>query len=231
MRTEKEAVNSGVLLGDGQNDVSYSQQRIDEISLRQQDIRAHRDEHTIRVEAIGRQMAIEEARLASAGTFHQSSPVDGMVWRRLVAPGSEIVIGTEIMEVVDCSDLFLQVAVDEREFDRLHPGDRASVRLVGADQEIEGVIRSLRGTKSVTEDRFLAAAPVGNEPHQAQVVVSLPHQSGLVPNASNYCQVGRTAKVTFHKDHGTSLAKTRSVVSLARLQYPFLMKVADHVRF
>ncbi|MEO5376029.1 MAG: hypothetical protein H7840_17540 [Alphaproteobacteria bacterium] len=38
LRSEKAALSDGVLLGDGQNDVAYSQQRSDEIVLRQQDI-------------------------------------------------------------------------------------------------------------------------------------------------------------------------------------------------
>ncbi|CAA7621921.1 HlyD family secretion protein [Magnetospirillum sp. SS-4] len=195
MRDELRSIDGNVFLGDGQNDVPYSRQRMDEVRLRLQEIAARRDEYATRVEAIDRQITVETDRLRYQASFTQPSPISGVVWRSFVTPGTDVVIGTELMEVLDCSNLFLDVSLAERHFDSIRPGNVAEVRLIGSDDVVEGVVKSVRGAASVTDDRHLAARLPGRKDRELQVIITLPKTVGT--NAANFCQVGRSAKVVF----------------------------------
>jgi multidrug resistance efflux pump len=192
----------GVYLGDGQNDVPYSQQRIDEISLRQQDIQARRAEYQLRVVQIMKQISAERERLERAGQSRHFAPRDGIVWKNFVADGGEVVIGTELVELLDCSDIFLDVTLDESKYEEVRPGSLAQVRLVGATNSIEGKVRSVRGSGAVTEDRLLAARVPARTDRHFQVIVDL-DRNALDLGEATFCQVGRAAKVTFNRPLGT----------------------------
>lgn len=189
----------GVFLGDGQNDVPYSQQRMDEIALRQQDIAARRTEHHLRAAQIRKQVEVERERLERTALSRHAVSRDGVVWKNFVADGGEVVIGTELVEILDCSDIFLDVTLDESKFEEVRPGAAARVRLVGASRDIAGTVRSVRGSGAVTEDRLLAAKVPPRTDRQSQAIIEL-DRAALDVGEASYCQVGRAAKVTFDRD-------------------------------
>lgn len=194
LETRLASVVNGHFLSEGLNDVPYSQQRLDEITIRQTDIAVRRSEYAIRVVEIDRQIEAERTRLTRMRTIHHTAPVDGIIWKRFVKPGNEVVIGTELVEIVDCGSTFLDVSLDEARFAELHIGQRATVRLVGSDQLFEARVRLLRGSGAVTEDRFLAARTEVRGAREFQAILDF-DTSVAGAAAENFCLIGRSAEV------------------------------------
>jgi multidrug resistance efflux pump len=187
-----------VIGADGQNDVPYSQQRVDEILLREQDIAARRHEHLIRLGQLDRLITVEQDRIDRLTTAQIAAPRDGIIWRNHVANGGEVQPGATIAELLDCGDLFLDVTVDERKYEAIRPGDTTEVLLIGAAKSITGTVRSVRGSGAVTDDQYLAAKVPARAAKEFQVIVDL-DRNALDLSDGTYCQVGRAAKVTISK--------------------------------
>lgn len=196
LTVRRQSVEQATFLSEGQNDVPYSQQRLDEIRLRLFDLEARRSEYSIRVREIEHQLMTEVARLAATRLTRLNSPVDGIVWKRFVKPDNEVVIGTELVEIIDCKSAFLDVSLDEESFARIRIGDEAEVRLVGADTAFTARVRAVRGAGAVTQDRLLAARPQTRGPRESQAILSFdPQQHG--GSIENFCLIGRSAEVAF----------------------------------
>ncbi|WP_323795505.1 HlyD family secretion protein [Nisaea sp.] len=196
LNVRRQSVQQTTFLSEGQNDVPYSQQRLDEIRLRLFDLEARRSEYTIRVREIERQFETETKRLAATRLTRLYSPVDGIVWKRFVKPGNEVVTGIELLEIVDCANAFLDVSLEEESFSRIRIGDEAEVRLVGANAPFSARVLALRGAGAITEDRLLAARPQMRGPREFQAILSFdPQQHGAGPQ--NFCLIGRSAEVAF----------------------------------
>jgi multidrug resistance efflux pump len=196
LKEERAAAEQGVFVDTSQNDVPYSRQRSDEIELRQQDLRARRREYEIRAAQIDNQIVIEEERLAVAQRSVQRAPSRSVVWQRSVAKGTDVVVGGELLQLLDCDDLFLEVMLDQRHFDAVRPGQRTSVRLIGSDTPLDGVVRTVRGNATSARDTLAVARP--GEQHQRELAVTVavnPQQ--LAGVTGTFCSVGRSARVSF----------------------------------
>lgn len=188
----------GVIGSDGQNDVPYSQQRVDEIVLREQDNAARRQEYIIRLGQLDRLITVEQDRIERMVEARLLASRDGIVWRNHVPTGGDVQQGAWVAELLDCGDLFLDVTVDERKFEDIRPGVRADILLIGSTHTIPGTVRSVRGSGAVTEDPLLAAKVPSRAPKEFQVIVDL-DRNALDLGEGTFCQVGRAAKVTIRK--------------------------------
>src|SRR4029079_14478737 len=88
----------------------------------------------------------ESERLARSNRFELRLPVDNVIWTTGASPGSTVVEGQFIMDLADCRHRFIAVELPERVFEQVKTGDRASIRLVGADAWVEGLVRQERGS-------------------------------------------------------------------------------------
>jgi hypothetical protein len=206
LKAERAAIENGVFVDASQNDVPYSLQRIDEISLRRQDLQARIREYEIRVGEIEHQMAAEDARLDRASTTTQRAPVHAVVWQKSVAQGSDVVIGGELVQLLDCEHLFLEVMLDESHFDAIHPGHPAEVQLVGADSVLRGRVQSVRGNASVARDTHAVARLEAFRDDHFTVTVAVDGDQ-LAGGDGGFCNVGRKARVSFER-HRDGLAAT-----------------------
>lgn len=190
------SVRNNTFLSDGQNDVPYSQQRLDEISIRLSDIEARRSEYVIRVAEIARQITAEALRLEATREMALDAPVSGIIWKRFVKPGNDVVIGTELVEIVDCNSVFLDATFDEDRFAEIRVGQQAKVRFVGSDEQFDASVRAIRGSGAITEDRLLAARTKPRAPREFQAILEFdPKTAGS--SAENFCLIGRSAEVAF----------------------------------
>lgn len=196
LRTERQAAAAGVFVDSSQNDVPYSRQRIDEVELRRQDLAARRREHEIRVREIDNQIDVEAARLARQARSEQRSPGDAVVWQRSVVRGNDVVIGAELLQLLDCDDLFLEVMLDQAHFEKVRPGQRASIRLIGSDQRLPGVVRTVRGNATSARDTQAVAHPGGRRAGEFAVTVVVAADALAAPPGT-FCGVGRSASVRF----------------------------------
>jgi hypothetical protein len=114
------------------------------------------------------------------------------------SPGSVVAEGQVVLDLADCDHRFVAVELPEREFERIKPGDPASVRLIGSDQWREGYVRQVRGSAARADDRLLAAQVPIPTSGNITVEVSLPDVSGT-GRGTSYCGIGRLADVRFHR--------------------------------
>lgn len=192
------AVSAGVFVGDGQNDVPYSRQRQDEVTVRISDIDTRISENETRAAQIEKQFAEEEDRVNSLAMASLPAPFSGVVWRNNVVDGSNVVVGNELVRLLDCRDLFVDILVPEVNYDEIFPGREAEVRLLGRGEVLKGKVQSVRGNAAVVEEVTLAATPPKSQGRDARIRVAVEHSS-LNNDFNNFCQVGRSAQVRFEK--------------------------------
>lgn len=119
------------------------------------------------------------------------SPVDGVVIARMVEPGSTVVGGQLVLQVIDEKDLWVETRVAQQQAGRIRIGQRAEVVLRSQPQKaVSGkVTRIDMVSDSVTEERLVmvtvgdAHASIGEF---AEVTISLPELENVrsVPAAA-----------------------------------------------
>ena len=206
---EQRQATAGIFVADGRYGAPYAEIRADEIAITKLDIAARKSEQETRVTQIERQIAEERRRLARAGRAQIVSPHDGVVWRVLAAPGSDLVIGQDVVEVLDCRTTFLEVLVSEKRYNATRVGETLNYRLVGSDGFDTATVTALRGANAVAADRGLAANMTAARDSQFRVYAKFdaaPDGPTAGANAGGYCDVGRHAEVRFPTALGEGLS-------------------------
>lgn len=191
-----DSVRKGIFIGEGRNDVPYSQQRIDEISIQLAELEFRERDLKARIVQLSTQQEEEHERNRTLGYVNVRIPFEGVIWRNNVVEGSHVVAGNELVQVLDCRDLFVDILVAEVDYDEIYPGREAQIRLLGRSDVLEGKVLSVRGRAAVVDDVVLAAKPPQSRSRDARIRVSLP-QSALNSDYSNFCHVGRSVQVRF----------------------------------
>jgi multidrug resistance efflux pump len=196
LESQLDAVKRGTYIGDGRNDVPYSRQRMDEVTIQLAEIDVRLKENEAREEQLEKQLAEEQDRIRRTERAEIEMPFEGVVWRNGVVGGNHVVVGQEITRILDCRDLFVDILVSEADYDEIVPGREAEVRLYGGGDVIKGYVVSVRGNAAVVDETTLAATLPAGRGRNARIRVSLP-ESGLEKDFENFCQVGRSAQVRF----------------------------------
>ncbi len=199
VKVELDGAKQGVYFGDGFNNVPYSQQRSHEIELRQQTVMSKLRDANIRVHEIERQIRIEEERLAHISESELVAPNNGRIWLRLVGEGEHVIAGTPMLQIADLSRLFLIVSLDERYFDDVNIGDTASIDLIGSTNDFHGRVERMQGRKSTLPESMLAVTQPNSDKNDFLVFVNM-DINDFKDDSEIFNQVGRRAKVTFHKE-------------------------------
>lgn len=206
LQRQLDALRRGTFVGEGRNDVPYSQQRTDEVTIQLANVEAQIRTEKARIQQLKGQLHLERARNDRLSFAAVQVPFEGVIWRNNVVAGSNVVVGNELMRLLDCRDLFVDILVDEVDYDEIKPGDRADVRLLGTSDIIGGRVLSVRGSAAAVEEVVLAALPPKSRGKNARIRVAL-DPSGMQTDYANFCQVGRTVQVRF--------ARTSSLQTLA----------------
>lgn len=201
LATELRAVRDGVFADSGRNDAPYSQQRLDEITLRKIDVRAQIRELRIRTDEFRKALAVERTRFRNRSSATITAPIEGVVWRKIVHKGATVAPNERVISLLDCSNLILHVPLGERHFEDVRPGDTARVLLIGSSEEFTARVISLRGMGANRREELLAAElpPLGGD--QFLVTLTIDGRD-LTDRANRFCHVGRNAEVRFrHKSN------------------------------
>lgn len=193
------ALRQGIFVsGDGQNDVPYSRQREDEVVVRISDLNSRIAENETRAAEVEKQLIEEGSRVSSLESATATAPFDGVVWGRSIVNGSNIVLNNELVRLLDCRELFVDILVPEVDYDEIYPGLAAQVRLFGRSDVFKGVVTSVKGSSAgVESDSFAAGLPETSQ-RNARIRVRL-EPSFMNGDFANFCQVGRTVQVRFPK--------------------------------
>jgi multidrug resistance efflux pump len=191
-----ESLKRGIFIGEGRNDVPYSQQRIDEVTIQLAELQFRERDLKARIAQLETQHDDEHARNRALGYAVVRMPFEGVIWRNNVVEGSHVIAGNELLQVLDCRDLFVDILVSEVDYDEIYPGRDAQVRLLGRADALDGHVLSVRGSAAVVEDVVLAAKLPQSRGKDARIRVALP-ESPLNTDYANFCQVGRSVQVRF----------------------------------
>jgi multidrug resistance efflux pump len=191
-----DALKRGVFVGEGRNDVPYSQQRMDEVTIQLAEVKFRERDVEARVIQLEAQQDQERARNRIMRYASVRMPFEGVIWRTNVVEGSNVIAGAELVQVLDCHDLFVDILVSEVAYDEIYPGREAEIRLLGRSEALQGKVVSVRGSAAVVDDAVLAAKPPPARGKDARIRVSIP-ESDLQTDYGNFCQVGRSVQVRF----------------------------------
>ncbi|BDW96273.1 hemolysin D [Thalassospira tepidiphila] len=194
-RKESGALEKGVFVGDGQNDVPYSQQRLDEVVLAIADLNVQLTETNGRMASLEKQLRDESARAGRRESMLVRSPIDGLIWRRMATELATVTKNNDLAKILDCSDIRIEVPVDESLSDRMEIGAVVSVRLQGSPETFEGIISGVIGTRAVSPELEYAALPPLLKKDEVLLVVNIP-DSGFEDRPETFCNVGRRAEVS-----------------------------------
>ena len=199
LSVDLEAARAGSFVRAGAHDVPYSQQRADEVAIKLGGLARTKARLQAELAGARSQLAEERARRARSEAFQPTAPVHGVVWTASGAAGDPIATGQVVLQVADCEQRFVQVAVSESHFESIRAGDIARVQLKGSARTLRAPVIAVRGAGARNEHPNLAASVPAAERGQLRVLVSL-EGVGLDRAAGSFCQIGRTAEVYFSRD-------------------------------
>lgn len=191
LKLEQRALLQGVRMGEGRNDVTYTRQRMDELDVQIADIRAKIN--------------------MNGGSLNDSyvltAPATGIIWKKFFYDQSEVVIGSEIAQIVDCTKLFIESEIEESYLEKLNIGDKVKYRIFGTNEFVEGTIVNKVGTGNTPKDRTLAAE-LKVEAGAARIFVKVNSQD-LKPTGSNMCHIGRKVELLMDRSYKFDLWTNR----------------------
>ncbi len=200
LKAQLKSLQQGIFINtDGRTDVPYQQQRIDDITMRQHDINSKIQEAEIREASIKKAVALEEERFKKMSEAVVKAPFNGVTWRVFSAKGAHVDTTKPLVEMVDCSKVFVDASIHERYFHKVKPGDSATIKLVGENRVLKGKVQSVRGgSLSESSTAHLAGATQVLRPHEMQVMISIDEKE-VANNVNDFCFMGRTGEVSFDK--------------------------------
>src|ERR1035441_113786 len=198
VRAQALAASHGVLTEPGtSSDVSYSQQRADEISIKLAE--NQRTLITSRAQAVEAEIAIHSESERSNLMHHASlqSPIDGLVWKINAVDGEHASAGDTILSLVDCKRQVILAEVPHDRVPDIAVQKTARFRLAGEESERTGTVLTVSGTTLRETESKLAALPPDNAKKKRALVLigldALPSGSGN--HDGEECMVGRSVHV------------------------------------
>jgi multidrug resistance efflux pump len=207
LETEKQAVQRFVYLGEGRNDVPYTQQRLDDVRLQITEVAARLSENEQRSADIQWQISKERDNMAVSREVLLQSPSKGVLWRKFGSDGTEVVIGTDLAHVITCDNLFLDVAVPESSLESFQIGKPVQYRLIGSTQWLMGHIQAVTGSGNNLQDVTLVAQ-LQREKKDARIFVKI-ESADLNKPQDNLCYAGRKVDVKVPREWRPSVWMSR----------------------
>lgn len=191
----------GVFVSASRFGSTYMEQRKDEISIRLLEMKSTREEQEARIAKIDRQIAAEEKRLRQSSRVELKSPVDGIVWRVMVPNKTDVTIGQELIEVLDCTSTFLDILVSDKRYEQIAIGDVISYRLAGSKEFQQARVIAKRGPSAVEDDRTLAARLDKHRSDSFRIWAQMLDEKQKSSSA-DFCDIGRRAEIKFTRKAG-----------------------------
>lgn len=189
-----DAARNGTFLGDSFNDAPYSEQRVEELFLRRQELEAQLSEVTEQVAALTERIAAEQRRVNRLAGADITANVNGRLWQVPAGDGERVQRGEPVMRLVNCDSVIVTLSVTESVYNDLRIGDPATFRLRGSDAAFEGTISRLAGSGAATIYENLAVKPGQKQLERYDVTLLLP---ALRSDSEFGCAIGRTGRAFF----------------------------------
>ncbi len=109
-----------------------------------------------------------------------ATPIEGLVWRALTQPGKMVAAHDPLVQVLDTDSFFVDCSVHRDDVQYIQPGGKASVKILGQSQWLEGTVESVLSPESYDEQLDFAVAGPRVRSNEYRVLVRLPQTPGLV---------------------------------------------------
>jgi multidrug resistance efflux pump len=139
-----DAARRQIFLESGYGGSSYSQQKADEVRLRQLELRSQLGTIDVEMSGYASQITEEESRLAELRGVAVRAGTDGLISSVYVTEGSDVIRGNPLADVLDCQALYVEASVVTTWFAAPKPGDPVRLTVYGSDAKFHGHIRTLR---------------------------------------------------------------------------------------
>lgn len=206
MVSELNFLRKGIFINqDGRSEVVYQDQRADEIRIRVEEIDSRILESETRLKAIEERIKIETSRLAGFESREIKATDFSVILRSYVMEGSHIDEKTKVVDVIDCTKVYVDMTIHEGYFEKIQVGEKVSVKLRGSPKKLKGTVSHVRGGATFAEpEKNLAGVSPIRKPHEMQVLIQIDPE-GLYDTASDFCHVGRTGEVSFEGMRGSMM--------------------------
>ena len=197
LMVEAGAFAAGINARDGQNDVPYSRQRLDEFAIRLNEIVNERATLVARDRGLAQEIARESDWLGTQTRFESRAQVQAVVWRQPVAPGTDVVKGEVLTELVDCADMFVLARIPLDKAATISPGDPVSIEIAGTRIDTAGEVRIVRGAASATPRGAEASgldAPGADRWAEVEIKVD---PRNIAASGGRLCGIGSGVRVWF----------------------------------
>ena len=191
IRSAEAAAEKGLLTEQGiTNDVVFSQQRIDDITIRLAEV--HRRTSLTSAQAQQDAAGVEAQRqhLELMRQAELLAPIAGTVWKLGAADGEHLESNATVAELIDCRQSFLLALIPQNSVPDVQLGADVRFRLGGESVEHHGTVTAIFGEDQDMDDHKLAARPVKDSTDRMSTVrVNYGHDT------QEGCTVGRIARV------------------------------------
>jgi multidrug resistance efflux pump len=190
IQVQRNAASRGVFLGDNYNDAPYSVQQADRLLLQRQMIEKTLTDATAQY----RQTSVRLKEALARSSYR--APAGTLVWATSASPGTSIRAGEPVIDLLDCRNRFVQVALPERRAEAIAPGDPADIRMIGSSTWLKGRVVNITGAAGRRRQELLATATYSKPGDQEIMIdVALPPPTLDRLDPSRKCEVGRQAEV------------------------------------
>lgn len=166
----------------------------EQFALKEQEFRVAEAGFAAAKQELLRQEAEQEAMKAQQHNLELISPVDGFIVSRAAEPGTTVVAGQPVLEIINPSDIWLNVRFDQIHATGLNSGLNAHIKLRSkSNQELLGEIYRVEPIADAVTEEFLAKITFDDLPEPlpsigelAEVTIELEPVSAkaVVPNAA-----------------------------------------------
>lgn len=166
----------------------------EQFALKEQEFRVAEAGFAAAKQELLRQEAEQEAMKAQQHNLELISPVDGFIVSRAAEPGTTVVAGQPVLEIINPSDIWLNVRFDQIHATGLNSGLKAHIKLRSkSNQELLGEIYRVEPIADAVTEEFLAKITFDDLPKPlpsigelAEVTIELEPVSAkaVVPNTA-----------------------------------------------
>jgi multidrug resistance efflux pump len=183
----------GILIEPGMdNDVPYSRQRADELSIRLADNARILTASLVRAQDAQNAVAEESGRTQLMEHSPLTSPIDALIWKLNAVNGEHAAAGDTVVSLVDCRRQFILAEIPQDRLPDVAVHQKATYRLAGEPNERTGTVLSVSGDSLGPDESSLAALPNKNSKKElALVLIAIENPS----QGPAECLVGRDARV------------------------------------
>jgi multidrug efflux pump subunit AcrA (membrane-fusion protein) len=198
LTVEASAFAVGINTRDGQNNVPYSRQRLDEIALKRADIANQRATLLARDGSLMAEVDRETKWLASQTQAESLASGQSVVWQRPVAVGTDVSKGDVLVELVDCSDMYVMARIPADKASVIALGEQVDVVIAGVDNAVPGKVRIVRSLVATSDPRGTSASGLAAPGAERLAEVEIAVDGRNIPSiGGNFCGIGSGARVRF----------------------------------